>query len=215
MAESGTGLSDALKALNIKDLDCFQKWFWAKSNGNELIKQLNQYAKDKNLNDRIRREIHSPHVYGIVVNEFPFAHVKEWKLVKVGFTHGSIKQGSNNRMEQFLRKLQPAIKQSDNKGSAHIFFRLPIGCVDVTPFYDKEAQIREKVGTKVKKEKAKEFNLPAPTEWVLTTQEHITRIVMLKDEANKSHNPEDVIDIFKGINAPTITKLPREYQDWV
>lgn len=214
MAEGGTGLSDALKALNFKDLDCFQEWFWTKSNGNELIKQLNQYAQKKNLTDRIRRENLSPTVYGIVVNDFPFSEVSEWKLVKVGFTHGPIKRGSNNRMEQLLKQLESEIEQSDKEASASVLFKFPIGCVDTTPFYEKEAQIREKVGTKVKKEKAKEFNLPAPTEWVLTTQQHITRIKRLNDQA-KSHNREDNIDIFKGINAPPIIQLPKQYQDWV
>ena len=176
MAESGTGLSNALKALNIKDRNCFLEWFWTESNGNELIKELNQYAQKKNLTDRIRREELSPTVFGIVVNYFPFSEVSEWKLVKVGFTHGSIKRGSNNRMEQLLKQLESEIKQSDKKASASVLFRFPIGCVDTTPFYEKEAQIREKVGTKVKKEKAKEFKLPTPTEWVLTTQEHINHI---------------------------------------
>ena len=215
MAESETDLCKALKALEISDNpDSFLSWFWTGTNGNNLIKQLNQYAHGHGITDRIRREKNSPIVYGIVVNDFPFSKVGEWKLVKVGFTHGSIKQDSNNRMEQLRRQLELEIKQSDDKASASILFRFPIGCVDTTPFYEKEAQIREKVGTKVKKEKAKECNLPAPTEWVLTTQKHIGVINKLKKEAYNRQDP-DVIDIFTGIKAPSITQLPEEYKDWV
>ena len=213
MAESETGLSDILKDLNIKDTD-FLEWFWTGSNGNDLIKKLNKYAQDQKFTDRIRREKYSPTVYGIVVNDFPFPNDHHYKLVKVGFTHRSIRQGSNNRMEQLQEQLESVIKKSNKEAFSSILFRLPIGCVDITPFYDREAQIRERVGIKVKKEKAQECNLPVPTEWVLTTQKHIDKIRERKDKACRSQNP-DVIDIFKEIKAPTITQLPKEYQGWV
>lgn len=207
MAARKTGLSDALKALKLDD--DFSKSFWDGTNGNDLIKQLNKYAHDKGLPDRIRREKHSPVVYAIVVNNFP-SELKDWKLVKVGFTHQSIKKGDNNRMEQLKRQLESEIKESDQKASAAILFALPIGCVDTTSFYDTEARIREKVGKLVKKEKAKELNLPTPTEWVLTTQQHIDDIIKLKTEAYKD-NSKDAIDIFKDIKAPT-NAIPEEYR---
>lgn len=222
MAKSKTGLStksetdlyDALKTLDNKNPDTFLRWFWTGTNGNALIKRLNQYAQVHKFTDRIRREKDRPTVYVIVVKRFPASKVGGWRLVKVGFTHRSIKQGSNNRMEKLQEEIESVIKQSDSNASASILFRFPIGCVDITPFYEKEALIREKVGIKVKKEKAREHKLPAPTEWVLTTQKHLDVIKNLKEEAYKRHEP-DVIDIFTGINAPSIAQLPKEYKDWV
>ena len=150
MADSETGLSDTSKDLHSKDLDSFLNWFWTGNNGNDLIKQLNQYAQVKKFTDRIRREKDSPTVYGIVVNNFPFPNVHDWKLVKVGFTHRSIRQGSNNRMEQLLVQLESKIKKSNNEASASILFRLLIGCVDLTPFYDKKARYKLDIFEEIK-----------------------------------------------------------------
>ena len=58
----------------------------------------------------------------------------------------------------------------------------------------------------------KKLNLPTPTVWVLTTQEHIDAIRKKKDEWVKSDTSEDRIDLFKGngINAPPIDSLPEQ-----
>lgn len=211
-----SSLSDSMadKGINVNP-----ELFWTSSKGNDLIKVLNKYAQDNNLPDRIRREKHGPVVYGIVVNNFPSTEDSEgpdrWKLVKVGFTHQSIKKGDNNRMEQVTKEIESDIKELNNKASASILFVFPIGCVDTTSYYETEKRIRGKVGIPVKKAKAKELKLPVPTEWALTTQKHIDYIKRQKDEAYKSESSKDVIDIFKDIKAPTITQLPELYKDWV
>jgi len=208
-----SSLSDLMaeKGINVNP-----ELFWTSSEGNDLIKKLNKYAQDNNLPDRIRREKHGPVVYAIVVNNFlSTADSDRWKLVKVGFTHQSIKKGDNNRMEQVRKEIESEIKELKNEASASILFAFPIGCVDTTSYYETEKRIRGKVGIPVKKARAKELKLPVPTEWVLTTQEHIDHIMKQKGDAYKSESSKDVIDIFKEIKAPTITRLPEWCKDWV
>lgn len=191
---------------NVETYD-FLRWFWNQSNGNDLIKQLNEYARRNNLSDRIRREKYSPHIYGIVLNGFQIPSVApHWKLVKVGLTQQSIERGSNNRMEQLERQLR-------SKGfNPSTLFVLPIGSLDTNLFRHTEERIRKKVGRPLKKKKAIEFELPAPKEWAVTTQTHIDEIKR-KVEAKKRECSEDVIDAFKDIHAPI--RLPRECQNWV
>lgn len=201
---------DNLKmAARNEDWDDFLRYFWNQSNGNDLIKQLNEYARQNNWSDRIRREKYSPHIYGIVLNDFRIPEgsvAPHWKLVKVGFTQKSIQRGSNNRMEQLERKLR-------RKGfDPSTLFVLPIGSLDTNLFRDTEGRIRKKVGRPLKKEKAIEFKLPAPKEWAVTTQEHINEILQKMEDKKREHL-EDVIDAFKDIRAPI--RLPRECQNWV
>lgn len=187
------------------DLNAYLRWFWYGSNGNDLIKLLNAYARRKNWPDRIRREIYSPHVYGIVLNAFPNVASK-WKLVKVGLTQRSIQKGSNNRMEQLERQLK---LRGFNPST---LFVLPIGSVDTSLSIDVEGRIRKKVGKVLKKRKAIDFKLPITTEWVVTTQEHIDEILK-KMKEKKRECSEDVIDAFKDIHAPI--RLPRRCRNWV
>ena len=63
----GESLSDVTLALKTKP-DDFPKWFWDGTKGNDLIRQLNDYAEKQHLSDRIRREKHCPHIYAIVLN---------------------------------------------------------------------------------------------------------------------------------------------------
>ena len=105
-------LSDLMAKLNITmEPDVFLKWFWEGTNGNELIRELNSYAQKNELDDRIRREKYCPNVYAIVLNNFSIGRDEEWKLVKVGFTHKSIKRNSNNRMEQLQKIIDSEAKQ--------------------------------------------------------------------------------------------------------
>ena len=222
-------LSD-LKATLVRadDPNAFPQWFWSGTNGNDLIRELNKYAlKEKKGEDRIRREKDYPCVYGIVVNNFLNKEDGKWKLVKVGFTHKSIAKDSNNRMEQLTKQIG-----SELESTAIILFALRIGSVDTTPFRDTENRIRNKVGKPIKKEKAKEYKLPVPTEWVLTTDEHIDKITTEIGEIKQSMTVKykkdnidvtpdlidaapDLIDAFKKIKSPTLPSLPKEFKDWV
>ena len=202
-----SGSSDSTSAPKV-ETDDFLKWFWEGTNGNDLIKRLNSYARKKNL-DRIRREKYSPHIYGILLKNFPKGKKVGWKAVKVGFTQQSIKKGGNNRMEQVEKTLK-----KDGFDPITLFV-VPIGCVDTNKFHDTENRIREKVGRPLMTDKAKEWKLPLTTEWVLTTQTHIDKIK--KEIGSKKQdfweNSEDLIDIFKDIHAPT--DLPSECQNLV
>lgn len=98
--------------------------------------------------------------------------------------------------------------------TASVLFTLRIGSVDTSSYHKTEARIREKVGTPIKKGKAKECNLPVPTEWVLTTQSHINKMKeKLKARKVKGLTSGEAIDIFKHITPPTI---PRDtFPGWV
>lgn len=206
-------LSNLRTTLESKDdPNAFPQWFWSGTNGNDLIRELNKYAlKEKKGEDRIRREKDYPCVYGIAVNNF-LKGDQNWKLVKVGFTHKSIAKDSNNRMEQLTKQIK-----SELKLTAVILFALRIGSVDTTPFHETETRIRNKVGKPIKEGKAKEFKLPVPTEWVLTTDEHIKKIKKAIDKIKKMEidAAPDLIDAFKNIDSPTLPPLPKEFKDWV
>ena len=253
----GDSLSDVTVALKTKP-DDFPKLFWNGTNGNDLIKKLNDYAERQHLSDRIRREKHCPHIYAIVLNNFPIPGDSQWKPVKVGFTHQPVKRGSKNRMELLIRKIEKELnkleseeseseeseseeseseefeeseesEESESKDSeseeselhedsnngataskskvpvtASVLFALRIGSVDTSSYHKTEARIREKVGTPIKKEKAKKYNLPVPTEWVLTTQSHINKMKKkLKARKVKGLTSGEAIEIFKNITPPT------------
>lgn len=216
-------LSDLMAKLNITmEPDVFLKWFWEGTNGNELIRELNSYAQKNELDDRIRREKYCPNVYAIVLNNFPIAGDKKWKLVKVGFTHKSIKRNSNNRMEQLQKIIESKLNKDSNRAAtasnsevkASVLFAVRIGSVDTTPFRDTEDRIRGKVGTPIKTAKAEEQNLHAPTEWVLTTQSHIDEILeRLDTKKAESGSAEDLIDVFKVLKPPQVP--PNKFSDWV
>ena len=214
----------------------FPKWFWTGTNGNNLIRVLNFYAHEKKIgDDRIRREKQYPCVYALALNNFPITEGRNWKLVKVGFTHKSTKKASNNRMEQLTReiesKLNPEATASESAVTVATLFAPRIGSVDTTPFHETENRIRRKVGTPITKKKAKELNLPVPTEWVLTTQEHIKKIKdgikeikkflqeknedLRKGEVGITDVP-DLIDVFLSKRSlPTPPPPPTEFQNWI
>lgn len=190
-------LSDMMATLNLpKKSANFPEWFWTKSNGNNLIRVLNFYALEKKIgDDRIRREKEYPCVYALALNNFPMPEGRDWKLVKVGFTHKSTKKDSNNRMEQLTREIESNLNQGATASNPPVtvatLFALRIGSVDTTPFHETENRIRRKVGTPITKERAKELNLPVPTEWVLTTQSHIEKMKDAINEVKKSTTEED------------------------
>lgn len=188
-------LSDMMATLNLpKKSANFPEWFWTKSNGNNLIRVLNFYALEKKIgDDRIRREKEYPCVYALALNNFPMPEGRDWKLVKVGFTHKSTKKDSNNRMEQLTREIESNLNQGASNPPVTVatLFALRIGSVDTTPFHETENRIRRKVGTPITKERAKELNLPVPTEWVLTTQSHIEKMKDAINEVKKSTTEED------------------------
>ena len=98
--------------------------------------------------------------------------------------------------------------------TASVLFALRIGSVDTSSYHKTEARIRGKVGTPIKKEKAKECNLPVPTEWVLTTQSHINKMKeKLKARKVKGVTSGEAIEIFKDITPPTIP--PDTLPGWV
>lgn len=251
----GDSLSDVTVALKTKP-DDVPKLFWNGTKGNDLIKELNDYAERQHLSDRIRREKHCPHIYAIVLNNFPIPGDGQWKAVKVGFTHQPVKRGRKNRMELLTRKIEKELNEleseeseseeseseeseseefeeseeseskdsesekselledsnygataSKSKVTASVLFALRIGSVDTSSYHKTEARIRGKVGTPIKKEKAKERNLPVPTEWVLTTQRHIDKMKgKLKARKVKGFTSGEAIEIFKDITPPTIPR---------
>lgn len=152
--------------------ECFYKWFWTGTNGNELIEDLNSHCRDQKgyLNpDRIRRERDPPVIYCIVINDDGIAG-PHWKLCKVGYTRLPTGEKTNNRMEQVMKEIEEVY------GKAAVIFKLPIRAIDTTPHFETEGKVRGHVGFKIHKEVAKELKLPVPTEWVLTTQKYIDKL---------------------------------------
>ncbi|XP_015774919.1 PREDICTED: uncharacterized protein LOC107353109 [Acropora digitifera] len=180
----------------------FVKWFWSKTNGNELIKDLNRYDARKRGNDYIRREKERPMIYGIVLNDDSFPGTKEgdveWKLCKVGFTHVNTAPGSQNRMEQVQAQIESKyeLKRKGRKAETGLVFVLAIGAVDVTTFSDTEKRIRNATGWPIRKDVVKNLQLPCSTEWVLTTQQFIKEVKKQID-SQRDAGTADVIDLFK------------------
>ena len=208
MAESKSKYSD----LQTND---FAKWFWDGSNGNELVKYLNCYARQSGLSDLIRREKNPPVVYAIVVNNFPFPKGVDLKLVNVGLTQKDAKPDSNNRMEKLEKDIESAIKKKEKKARASTLFAFPVASVDTTSLHQTGDRIRKKFGYPVKQEKADSLKLLVPTKWVLTTQDRIERIVRLKEQFYESESFDDVIDIFKDLSLEPSFELPDQYKHWV
>ena len=193
-------------------------WFWEGQNGNNLVKRLNQVS---GVTDRIRREKFAPHIYGIVLNDdqFPFRDDEDvqWKLCKIGFTHKDTTPGENNRMKQLVREIQSKYtKTNKREATAEILFVVQIGAVDSTPYNLTEERIRKKVGKPVHKEVAKKYGLVCSTEWVLTTQDYIDRIMGMKKKKNdsiKEKREGDLIDIFKDLKENAVPNPSKSYED--
>ncbi len=174
----------------------FVEWFWNGTNGNQLIKELNTGSFHRT--DYIRREKDRPTVYCIGLNDGQFPGKNgsiQRKLCKVGFTHVDTTTGTNNRMEDVMKKIcsKYESKRPDRKASAGVLFVLSIGAVDTTPYLETEKRIRAAVGWPINKGLAKELGLPCSTEWVLTTQAFIDKIKASIIEKKE----EDPIDLFK------------------
>lgn len=185
-----------------KSREEFVKWFWSKTNGNELIKELNCVEARTRGNDYIRREKERPMIYGIVLNDDSFPGTKKgdvkWKLCKVGFTHVNTATGSKNRMEQVQAQIESKyeLKTKGRKAKTATVFVLAIGAVDVTTFSGTEKRIRNAVGWPIRKDVVKTLQLPCSTEWVLTTQEFINEIKkQIKSQTDA--DTADLIDLFK------------------
>lgn len=178
----------------------FVKWFWLGVNGNELIKELN--CSKVYGNDYIRREIERPTIYGIVLNDGSFPRKEggvQWRLCKVGFTHVSTARGTQNRMEQVQAQIKGKYEsRKGRKVGGSVLFVLPIGAVDVTTFSDTEERIRNAVGWPIHKNLAKKLKLPCSTEWVLTTQQFINKIIA-EIKRLKVESTTDCIDLFKNL----------------
>ena len=180
----------------------FMEWFWNGSNGNLLIKDLN--ASTYRSTDFIRRESLAirPVVYCIVLNDGKFPYKEghtQWKLCKVGFTHGNTKERTGNRMEQVKADIKRKYhKKTARDADTAVIFKLAIGAIDTTPYFDTEERIRKAMGCPLKKELAKKLGLPYSTEWVLTTQDFIDEVQKRKLNA-KLKGGNDAIDLFKDL----------------
>ena len=183
-----------------KTRDEFLEWFWSGTNGNGLIKELN--SCEFHGGDYIRREKERPIIYGVVLNDGSFPGKEDsvqWKLCKVGFTHVSTAEGTQNRMKQVQAEIKKKrTERTGREADAAVFFVLPIGAMDVTPFSDTEKRIRNAVGSPLHKDLAKKLGLPYSTEWVLTTQQFINQIRKgIKDL--KAECSADLINLFKNL----------------
>jgi len=99
-----------------------------------------------------------------------------------------------------MEQVKADIKRKYNKKTGRdaktaVIFKLAIGAIDTTPYFDTEERIRKAMGCPLKKELAKELSLPCPTEWVLTTQAFIEKIQ--KEKTKKLDHEEDAIDLLK------------------
>ena len=196
--EGATGQSseESLKSIpppsheTLINWEAFREWFWTNSNGNDLIKYLNDAGKT----DYIRRESfdNRPEIHCIELNgvKFPAKTGKvQWTLCKVGFTRCNTRGEANDRMKQVMDQIKK--KYADRDATPRVLFKLTIGAVDTTPYYRTEKRIREAMGWPIKKELAKKMGLACSTEWVLTTQDFIDEVMIKVLKESKG------IDLFK------------------
>lgn len=164
----------------------FVRWFWQGTNGNELINKLNafslrEYGCD---GDFIRREKHSPCIYGFVIHSnCPYSalpvplqtihwsqviarHPGQVQLMNVGFTFKDKGRNTGDRMEQVVEEVK---RRCGAWVNIHQVFMLPIKFVDTTNYSIVEKNIREKMGVSVPKYLAERLCLPVPSEWVFTS----------------------------------------------
>ena len=177
-----------------KERSRFCEWFWDSTNGNELIDALNT-NKSQSKGSKIRRQ-HKwwPYIYCIVLNDntnpgrsrSDARDAPQWKYCKVGKTEQDTTTGKHNRMETVMDEIR---KKKRRKQS--VIFVLPVCASDSRKNNEIEQGVREHIGWKVNKDLAKKNNLPFPTEWVITTQEHIYGLKnQIETEKLKARNCE-------------------------
>ena len=110
----------------------------------------------------------SSFVYGIVCkgtiyDEADVDFERKFKMMKIGFTQGTLKQ------------IKQRFKIDRDENLSLIFF-LNKSAIDTTHHHDFEERIRKKVGLPVNKEYARSLGLKEPTEWVLATQNYIDEL---------------------------------------
>ena len=165
----------------------FCDWFWTGTNGNELINALNMNNSKSSGSKLRRRRSCWPHIYCVVLNddENPgtFDGI-QWKYCKVGITERDTSPNAENRMETIQHEIEKIGKTGDIK------FVLPVKATDSRPNNAIEKTVRECTGYRVDKDLAKVNKFPVSTEWVITTEDHITNIRRVIN--NKKKNKESM-----------------------
>ena len=179
----GSGdMAEAQDYNNLKESESFLRWFWSSGNGNDLIKFLNTHEHPRH-NDKLRREMFSPYVYGFVFKGTIYDGAdrdfeRKFKMIKIGFTQCTLKQ------------IKKRFKDDRDENIALIFFVVK-SAIDTTRHHDFEERIRKKVGVPVKKQYARSLGLKEPTEWVLTTQNYIDELKMYINQKKEQEGSVD------------------------
>ena len=148
--------------------------------------------------DKIRKEKYSPRIYFIVINYDYHEDGSQciWKFVKVGFTHGNAtdsEEHPDTRLDQvkseILSRLQKGSKSKywtdpKNLNKVSVLMKPCIKAIDTGNYFEIEKRCRRYFGIKVEhkyEENGEILKLPLPvyTEWVITTQDFITKIMKL------------------------------------
>ena len=100
------------------------------------------------------------------------ANGTHWRYCKVGMTEVDTTTGSHNRMERVMEEIEHRTGKDTS-----VIFVVPMKATDSRPNTEIEKYVRKCVGNEVDKEVARNHNFPVPTEWVLTTQSHLEKIM--------------------------------------
>ena len=139
----------------------------------------------------VRHVKYPPYFYGVILNEYVIKDPTltdvekkfnlKYKLLKVGFTQQETGSTKNTRM----KAVREDIERRGWKSSVLFVLKKPV--IDNTKNKESEDEFRKTWGFPVSKTFAEEYDLPVKTEWVLTTQAFVDRIIAHKNKIKKSN----------------------------
>ena len=143
--------------------------------------------------------MYRPHIYGVCLRKIEISNKKsengqKWFFAKIGLTQTS--SAKESRATEVMRQIKKSYENADNDiadDDVGIMFCVPIAYTNPNLFRDTEETVRRKIGKKVDKRIAKEYNLPIPTEWVYARKEKVDIISNSYEKGFHDNEYEEVI----------------------
>ena len=143
--------------------------------------------------------MYRPHIYGVCLRKIEISNKKsrngpKWFFAKIGLTQTS--SDKESRAEEVMGQIKKSYKNAGKKiadDDVGIMFCVPIAYTNPNLFRATEETVRRKIGKKVDKRIAKEYNLPIPTEWVYARKEKVDIISNSYEKGFNINEYEEVI----------------------